>query len=879
MWERLGDNTHELIYFSQFGTSAARWVIKGSVYGEWAETSADTSEATPPSSTEWLINDNDGNFYQTLTVTCDQCDVTPAPTPDPTESPTSYPTSLEPTFAPTPTPTKYCYVLNITDLTNGYYTGYFEIDVLTYNGKHRWTDLSTGEVLQWADTAMFEHEGSVENIWMLGFGAQEGEKDSHFLIFKYTPDEIYPPLRVVEQWKEYTFNEFTNQTSDILINCEDTVIPTVSPTESPSEPFCPELFVRTCCDGVYTDLDGAYQASTHRGGKNMWTNGNNGYSIYYTEDNGGNYWSIRSEDEDLIWVESSEDNYQYPPWDTNWDLQNHPLDDLTVMVMINCSDSFSPSSFPTKAPTKDPTVEPTSLAPSPMPTLAPTSRPSDSPTLRPTEPCIALEIMEQTGSETKFDGTYARASDIKNGKTEWVNYITGADVYWIDRGIWSNTWIIRAADGDYAMVVGGVESLHPPENAEWSALGSGLLQGDQYLQFNIICTTQPPAPAPTISPTLAPTCEGNAIYIEDPCAANITGGIYAGYYNYEYTHDGKNVYVRVDGEYEVLFIADNLFADLWMIRSHEGETCEEYWVVDGYGDESMPPADAFWESYGCACDNIDYRYRCNFRITCMQTRAPIPTEDPTSRPTEATIDTPTPTAAPSHSPTPNPTSDPTSTPTDEVTPLPTSTPTTPAPTMSPLPYECTSIDLQPCINITDRVITFYERAESQAQMTSNYYETKLYTEQKGYNFIADKDMVMYEAGMAFINLASYQSITVRVFDSSTLIYESDNSLTGEGETDTTGTPRGDYYTFKNMNVQLTANEQYTVVFVVYCPATKTSVAQYPQCAPNHEVYSVGGFGSGVSNVYAYGDDYNLPTETDLYAPFVRICYADGTLED
>jgi len=159
-------------------------------------------------------------------------------------------------------------------------------------------------------------------------------------------------------------------------------------------------------------------------------------------------------------------------------------------------------------------------------------------------------------------------------------------------------------------------------------------------------------------------------------------------------------------------------------------------------------------------------------------------------------------------------------------------------------------------------------------MTSKYYETKLYTEQKGYSFVAEKDIVMYEAGMAFINLASYQSITVRVFDSSTLLYESDYSLMGEGETDSTGTPRGDYYTFRNINVQLTANKQYTVVFVIYCPATKTSVAQYPLCAPHYDVYSISDFGSGVTNIYAYGDDYVLPTESDLYAPFVRICYAD-----
>jgi hypothetical protein len=875
MWERLGDNTQEVIYFSHFGTASARWVIKGSTYGEWAETSADASEARPPNSDVWLINDGNGNFYQRLTVVCSQCEVTPAPTPDPTESPTSYPTSLTPTAYPSPMPSIYCLVLNVTDFTNGYYNGVFEMDVLSYNGKHKWTDLSTGETLHWADTAMFEHEGSVNNIWMLGFEAEEGEKDSNFLIFEHTGDEIYPPLHSVEQWKEYAFNEYTNQISEVKIHCEDTVLPTVSPTKSPSSPFCIVLYVNTCCDTVYTDIEGAYQASAHRGGKDMYTNADNGYSIYFTEDKSGGYWSIRSEDDELIWVESSEYNYEYPPWDTHWDLQNHPLDDLKVMVMINCSESFSPSSFPTSVPTKYPTTQPTSLEPTPMPTFDPTSHPTDTPTEKPTEACIALEIVEETGTETKYDGTYARLSDTKNGKTEWLNYITGADVYWIDRGIWANTWIIRADDGEYAMTVDDADSLHPPVSDEWSALGSGLLQGDQYLQFHIVCTTQPPAPAPTTYPTLAPTCAGNAIHIEDPCGANITGGIYAGYYNYERTHDGKNVYVRVDGEYEVLYIADNLFKELWMIRPHNGETCEEYWVVDGYADDEMPPANAFWDSYACACNNVDYRYRCNFRITCMQTKAPIPTEYPTSRPTDLPVDTLSPTVQPTFEPTSDPTPQPTSSPTDDPTLSPTSPPTTRQPTMSPLPYQCTVIDLQPCINITDRVITFYERTENKLQMTSNYYETKLYTEQKGYNFVAEKNMVMYEAGMAFINLASYQSVTVRVFDSSTLLYESDYSLPGEGETETVGFPRGDYYTFRNMNVQLSANTEYSVVFVIHCPATKTSVARYPLCAPHHETYMIGDFGTEAVNIYAYGENYELPTESDFYAPFIRICYAES----
>merc|ERR1719245_600738 len=74
MWERPGDGTQELIYFSQFGSAAARWVIKGSTYGEWAETSADLSEAKPRTSGVWLIHDNAGNFYTVLTVNCSQCE-------------------------------------------------------------------------------------------------------------------------------------------------------------------------------------------------------------------------------------------------------------------------------------------------------------------------------------------------------------------------------------------------------------------------------------------------------------------------------------------------------------------------------------------------------------------------------------------------------------------------------------------------------------------------------------------------------------------------------------------------------------------------------------------------------------------------------------
>jgi len=126
-----------MIYFSKFGSAAGRWVIKGSIYGEWAETSADDFEPKPPQSAVWLVNAKGESFYHSLLVQCSQCEQTPAPTPDPTETPTIRPTTLIPTFAPTPSPSRYCRVFNITDLTNGFYTGMFETQVLTYNGKQK----------------------------------------------------------------------------------------------------------------------------------------------------------------------------------------------------------------------------------------------------------------------------------------------------------------------------------------------------------------------------------------------------------------------------------------------------------------------------------------------------------------------------------------------------------------------------------------------------------------------------------------------------------------------------------------------------------------------------------------------------------------------
>merc|ERR1719193_441176 len=264
--------------------------------------------------------------------------------------------------------------------------------------------------------------------------------------------------------------------------------------------------------------------------------------------------------------------------------------------MINCSESFSPTTVPSSIPSSVPTMEPETLLPSKMPTFLPTNTPSRIPTSAPSETCYALYIED---SEGKFNGSYSRLSDTKNGKPQWVNYNTGSDLYWIDRGIWANTWIVRASDGGYAMVYDNTGSLHPPLDDDWASLSDVLLQGDKYQNLIITCTTQPPAPAPTNSPTSSPTCEGNAIRIEDPCGVDTTNGKYDGDYNFEGISGNKRVFVRVDGEYEVLYKSDRVYADHWMIRSHDSQTCSEFWLVNGHGSNEIPPADAVWQAYGC----------------------------------------------------------------------------------------------------------------------------------------------------------------------------------------------------------------------------------------------------------------------------------------
>merc|ERR1719464_1207601 len=169
-----------------------------------------------------------------------------------------------------------------------------------------------------------------------------------------------------------------------------------------------------------------------------------------------------------------------------------------------------------------------------------------------------------------------------------------------------------------------------------------------------------------------------------------------------------------------------------MIRPYNTEVCENYWVTHAPGTDLVPPEDAFWQAYGCACGEIKKKYECRFKIRCIHTEAPTASPFSTQ-----------PTKSPSRNPTPKPTALPSS--------APTNMPTTPSPTLSPVPYDCVEIDMEPCTNVT--MITYPDRPTNQDQNNLKYWETKLYSEQKGYEFVAMDHYALREAGMAFINLA------------------------------------------------------------------------------------------------------------------------------
>jgi len=162
-----------------------------------------------------------------------------------------------------------------------------------------------------------------------------------------------------------------------------------------------------------------------------------------------------------------------------------------------------------------------------------------------------------------------------------------------------------------------------------------------------------------------------------------------------------------------------------------------------------------------------------------------------------------------------------------------------------------------------------------------YNEARLYSEQKGYTFVPEEDTVVYQAGMRFTNLAEYQTVHLRIFDEDgSLMYQS-RKIKGRGEASDSGPfGKSDYYMFKELGQQLLANRRYSFVFVIVCPYTREFMAEYPLYSSLDFEYGIDGFGSGIYNIFQYQPDpsvIEMPKDSDLYAPFVRICYLSGDL--
>jgi len=86
--------------------------------------------------------------------------------------------------------------------------------------------------------------------------------------------------------------------------------------------------------------------------------------------------------------------------------------------------------------------------------------------------------------------------------------------------------------------------------------------------------------------------------------------------------------------------------------------------------------------------------------------------------------------------------------------------------------------------------------------------------------------------------------------------------------------------FDELDLQLEASRRYTFTFVIVCPYTREFMAEYPLYSSLDFDYDIDGFGSGIQNVFQYQPDpsvIEMPKESDLYAPFVRLCYLHGDL--
>merc|ERR1719204_930520 len=195
------------------------------------------------------------------------------------------------------------------------------------------------------------------------------------------------------------------------------------------------------------------------------------------------------------------------------------------MVSPTAIPSVIPSPSPTKLPTTSlPTLQPSLMpspaaskqqtTPKPEPTEHPTYAPTNYPTTYPTLMCECI-LISTDGDE--ISRLFTMIED-RNGRFQWEDGNTGWTLFWVEDGIFGQTWIIQGGQhGDYYAIAGVPGNGMPPYNGDWQKFSTSVynLASDEFLTVAIECTicedtvapTSEPTDIPTRSPTSSPTCQ------------------------------------------------------------------------------------------------------------------------------------------------------------------------------------------------------------------------------------------------------------------------------------------------------------------------------------------------------------------------------------
>merc|ERR1719204_555145 len=400
------------------------------------------------------------------------------------------------------------------------------------------------------------------------------------------------------------------------------------------------------------------------------------------------------------------------------------------MVSPTAIPSVIPSPSPTKLPTTSlPTLQP-SLMPSPAASKLPTTstpEPTEHPTYAPTNypttyPTLMCECILISTDGDEISELFMKIEE-RNGRFQWEDGNTGWTLFWVEDGIFGQTWIIQGDGHETYWAIDGVPGNGiPPRNGEWQKFTtSGYnLAADEYLNITTECKicvdtltpTPEPTDIPTRSPTSSPTCQEDFIKLIGCCGEDFEGI----YERQEDMKNGKYHYFSRNG-YSVYYVHDGMFANHWVCQSPDNDY---FYLLEfsEFGDEPVIDITDVWKVYRGA--SFSYTSEVNITISCTYTLEPtrsptlLPSKMPTKSPTRSPSSSPTifPTETPSQQPSVIPTPSPNPAPSVVPTPSPSKLPTTsqpserpslmpsPSPTKLPTTLEPTPLTMEPTVGPT-----------------------------------------------------------------------------------------------------------------------------------------------------------------------------------